>query len=193
MGCDIKVNNALSIFREKYKLRRQKDLQFNNDIQLRLNSYLENKQSEEFEKFYSKMILTDKIRDFLTGIDFGMVQSESKLLSVLFNEETKRIWLPENLWNKCIIQFTSWDNTIGTLDAIIFGIKDDFTKITRLDPSKRIEGWFKRDVSYMVDLLYYILSEMGVANYFAANVDELTVVINRSEKPVMYNPDDLPF
>ena len=193
MGCDIKVNNALSIFREKYKLRRQKDLQFNNDIQLRLNSYLENKQSEEFEKFYSKMILTDKIRDFLTGINFGMVQSESKLLSVLFNEETKRIWLPENLWSKCIIQFTSWNNTIGTLDAIIFGIKGDFTKITRLDSSKRIEGWFKRDVSYMVDLLYYILSEMGVANHFAANVDELTVVINRSEKPVMYDPDDLPF
>lgn len=193
MGCDIKVNNALSIFREKFKMRRQKDLQFNNDIQLRLNSYLENKQSEEFEKFYNKMIFTDKIRDFLNGISFGMVQSESKLFSELFNEETKRIWLPEGLWDKCIIQFTSWNNTIGDLDAIIFGIKGSFTKITRLDSSKRIEGWFKRDVSYMVDLLYYILSEMGIANYFATNVDELTRVINRSESPVMYDPDDLPF
>ena len=193
MGCDIKVNNALSIFREKFKMRRQKDLQFNNDIQLRLNSYLEDKQSEEFEKFYNKMIFTDKIRDFLNGISFGMVQSESKLFSELFNEETKRIWLPESLWDKCIIQFTSWNNTIGNLDAIIFGIKGDFTKITRLDSSKRIEGWFKRDVSYMVDLLYYILSEMGLANYFATNVDELISVINRSESPVMYDPDDLPF
>lgn len=80
-----------------------------------------------------------------------------------------------------------------TLDAIIFGIKGDFTKITRLDSSKRIEGWLKRDVSYMVDLLYYILSEMGLDNYFATNVDELISVINRSESPVMYDPDDLPF
>ena len=193
MGSDIKVNNALSIFKEKFKLHRQKDLQFNNGIQQMLNSYLENKQVEDFEKFYNKMVLTDKIRDFLNGISFGMVQSESKLFSELFNEETKRIWLPESLWDKCIIQFTSWNNTIGDLDAIIFGIKGDFTKITRLDSSKRIEGWFKRDVSYMVDLLYYILSEMGIANYFATNVDELISVINRSESPVMYDPDDLPF
>ena len=34
---------------------------------------------------------------------------------------------------------------------------------------------------------------MGIANYFATNVDELTSVINRSESPVMYDPDDLPF
>ena len=193
MGCEIMVNKALSIFREKYKLHRQKDLQFNNDIQLMLDYYLVNKKALDFEKFYNKMIFTDKIRDFLNGISFGMVQSELKLFSELFNEETKRIWLPEGLWDKCIIQFTSWNNTIGDLDAIIFGIKGSFTKITRLDSSKRFEGWFKRDVSYMVDLLYYILSEMGIANYFATNVDELTRVINRSESPVMYDPDDLPF
>lgn len=193
MGCDIKVNNALSIIREKFKMRRQKDLQFNNGIQLMLNSYLENKQSEEFEKFYNKMIVTDKIRDFLTGINFNMVQSESELLSRLFNEETKNIWLPENLWDKCIIQFTSWDNRINIIDALIFGIKGDFTKITRLDSSKRIEGWFKHDVSYMVDLLYYVLSEMGIADYFAANVDELVSAINKSQNPVVYDPDDLPF
>lgn len=193
MGNDIKVNNALSIFKEKFKLRRQKDLQFNNGIQLMLNSYLENKQTEDFEKFYNKMILTDKIRDFLTGINFNMVQSETKLLSLLFNEETKMIWLPESLWDKCIIQFTSWNNTMGALDAIIFGIKGGFTKITRLDSSKRIEGWFKRDVGYMVDLLYYILSEMGIVDYFAAHVGELSFAINEHEKPVVYDPDDLPF
>ena len=151
MGSNIKVNNALSILREKYKLRRQKDLQFNNNIQIMLNSYLENKQSEDFDKFYNKMILTDKIRDFLNGISFGMVQSESKLLSELFNEDT------------------------------------------RLDSSKRIDGWFKHDVSYMVDLLYCILSEMGIANHFAANVNELISFINKSITPVMYDPDDLPF
>ena len=193
MGCDIKVNNALSIFREKYKLRRQKDLQFNNDIQLRLNSYLENKQSEEFEKFYNRMILTDKIRDFLTGINFSLVQSESKLLSILFDEGTKRIWLPENLWDKCIIQFTSWNNTINIDDAIIFGIKGNFTQIARLDSSKRIEGWFKRDVSYVVDLLYYILSEMDIVDCFAMHIAELTIALNEHEKPVEYDPDDLPF
>ena len=193
MGYDIKVNNALSIFREKYKMRRQKDLQFNNGIQLLLNSYLENKQTEDFEKFYNKMILTDKVRDFLTGISFGMVQSESKLLSGLFNEETKRIWLPEGLRDKCFIQFTSWNNTIGNLDAIIFGIKDSFAKITRLDSSKRIDGWLKHDVSYMVDLLYYILSEMGVVDYFATHIGELIYAMNEHEKPVVYDPDDLPF
>ena len=186
MECDIKVHNALSIFKEKFKMRRQKDLQFNNDIQLRLNSYLENKQSEEFENFYNKMILTDKIRDFLTSINFGMGKSESKLLSVLFNDETKRIWLPESLWGQCIINFTSWDNTI-----VIFGIKGVFTKIIRLDSSKRFEGWFKRDVSYMVDLLYYILSEMSIVDYFAMHVAELTSAIN--ENDVAYDPDELPF
>ena len=193
MGSDIKVNNALSIFKEKFKLHRQKDLQFNNGIQQMLNSYLENKQVEDFEKFYNKMVLTDKIRDFLTGISFGMVQSESKLLSELFNEDTRKIWLPESLRDKCIVQFTSWNNTIGNLDAIIFGVNGSFTKITRLDSSKRIDGWFKHDVSYMVDLLYYILSEMGIVDYFATHIDELIRVINEHEKPVMYDPDDLPF
>lgn len=193
MGCDIKVNNALSIIREKFKMRRQKDLQFNNGIQLMLNSYLENKQSEDFEKFYNKMILTDKIRDFLTGINLGVGQTVSKLLSELFNEETKRIWLPEYLWDKCIVQFTSWNNTIGDPDAIIFGIKDSFTKITRVDPYYRIEAWFKHDVSSVVDLLYYILSEMGVIDCFATHVDELIRTINEHEKPVVYDPDDLPF
>lgn len=193
MGSDIKVNNALSIFKEKFKLHRQKDLQFNNGIQQMLNSYLENKQAEDFEKFYNKMILTDKIRDFLTGINFNMIQSEPELLSEIFNEEAKRIWLPESLWDKCIIQFTSWNNTTGNLDTIIFGIKESFTKITRIDSSKRIDGWFKHDVSYMVDLLYYILSEMGIANHFAANVNELISFIYKSITPVMYDPDDLPF
>ena len=194
MGCDIKVNKALSIFREKYKLHRQKDLQFNNDIQLMLDYYLVNKKALDFEKFYNKMILTDKIRDFLTGIKWNMVQSESKLLSELFNEEIKSIWLPESLRDKCIIQFTSWNNTIGNLDGIIFGIKDSFTKITRIDWNNQIEGWLKRDVSDMVDLLYYILSEMGIVDLFAAHVDELIYAINELEKPVVYyNEDDLPF
>ena len=194
MGRDIKVNKALSIFREKYKLHRQKDLQFNNDIQLMLDYYLVNKKALDFEKFYNKMILTDKIRDFLTGINWNIVQSESKLLSELFNEEIKRIWLPESLRDKCIIQFTSWNNTIGNLDGIIFGIKDRFTKITRIDWNNQIEGWLKRDVSDMVDLLYYILSEMGIVDLFAAHVDELIYAINELEKPVVYyNEDDLPF
>ena len=194
MGRDIMVNKALSIFREKYKLHRQKDLQFNNDIQLMLDYYLVNKKALDFEKFYNKMILTDKIRDFLTGIKWNMVQSESKLLSELFNEEIKSIWLPESLRDKCIIQFTSWNNTIGNLDAIIFGIKDSFTKITRIDWNNQIEGWLKRDVSDMVDLLYYILSEMGIVDLFAAHVDELIYAINELEKPVVYyNEDDLPF
>ena len=194
MGRDRKVNKALSIFREKYKLHRQKDLQFNNDIQLMLDYYLVNKKALDFEKFYNKMILTDKIRDFLIGINWNIVQSESKLLSELFNEEIKRIWLPESLRDKCIIQFTSWNNTIGNLDGIIFGIKDRFTKITRIDWNNQIEGWLKRDVSDMVDLLYYILSEMGIVDLFAAHVDELIYAINELEKPVVYyNEDDLPF
>ena len=194
MGRDIKVNKALSIFREKYKLHRQKALQYNNDIQLMLDYYLVNKKALDFEKFYNKMILTDKIRDFLIGINWNIVQSESKLLSELFNEEIKRIWLPESLRDKCIIQFTSWNNTIGNLDGIIFGIKDRFTKITRIDWNNQIEGWLKRDVSDMVDLLYYILSEMGIVDLFAAHVDELIYAINELEKPVVYyNEDDLPF
>ena len=193
MGHEIKINNALSIVREKYKMRRQKDLQFNNDIQLLLNTYLENKQNVDFEQFYNKMIQTDKIRDFLTEIYFGFAQSESKLLSLLFNDEIKKIWIPEKLWDKCIIQFTSWNNSINNLDAIIFGIKDEFTKITRIDPRKRFEGWINHDVSYMVDLLYYILSEMGIVNHFAAHVGELIYATNEYEKTEAYDPDELPF
>ena len=159
-----------------------------------LDYYFVNKKALDFEKFYNKMILTDKIRDFLIGINWNIVQSESKLLSELFNEEIKRIWLPESLRDKCIIQFTSWNNTIGNLDGIIFGIKDRFTKITRIDWNNQIEGWLKRDVSDMVDLLYYILSEMGIVDLFAAHVDELIYAINELEKPVVYyNEDDLPF
>lgn len=192
-GCDIKINNALSIFREKYKMHRQKDLQFNNDIQLLLHSYLENKQTVDFEQVYNKMILTDKIRDFLTAINFDFGQSESNLLSILFDDEIKRIWLPEDLWDKCLIHFTSWNNLTPNLDLILFGIKDDFTKMTRINPSKRIEGWFKHDVSYMVDLLFYILSEMNIVDFFAAHVDSLINTINESEKLGVYDPDNLPF
>ena len=54
MGQEIKVHSALSIFREKYKMRRMKDFKFNNDIQYTLNQFLlpEDPPEFDYEEFY---------------------------------------------------------------------------------------------------------------------------------------------
>lgn len=187
MGCEVKVHNALSILEKKYKMRRLKDYQFNNELQDVLNSFFV-PQNTDFEDVYRYMILTDKIRDFFNGITFFVGQTETELFTILFNSEVKKIWLPEQLWGKCIVRVTSWEGVLKENDSIIFGIKEEFSKICRLDSSKVLQGCQKRDFSYMVDFLYYILSEMKIVDYFGEHVNELIRVINE-----YYNDDVYPF
>lgn len=187
MGCEVKVHNALSILEKKYKMRRLKDYQFNNELQDVLNSFFV-PQNTDFEDVYRYMILTDKIRDFFNGITFFVGQTETELFTILFNSEVKKIWLPEQLWGKCIVRVTSWEGVLKENDSIMFGIKEEFSKICRLDSSKVLQGCQKRDFSYMVDFLYYILSEMKIVDYFGEHVNELIRVINE-----YYNDDVYPF
>lgn len=192
-GSEIKVNNALSILKRKYQMRRLKDYKFNNDFQASLNSFLVSK-SADFEDFYSRMILTDKVRDFFNGITFLYDQTETEIFTILFNDDIKKIWLPEQLWEKCFVKVTSWEGSPKKNDSIIFGIKGEFAKISRLDSNKILQGCLKRDFSYMVDFVYYILSEMKIAECFGEHVNELIKVVNNYKSPVVYyDDDDLPF
>ena len=193
-GHMIKVNNALHIFKEKYKMRRLKDFKFNNDIQSTLNSFLIPQHTKDFEDIYNGMIITDKIRDFFNGINYVFSQTETRIFTILFNEKNEKVWLPEQLWGNCIIKVTSWDNTSPKSDSIIFGIKGGFSQISRIDMSKALHGWVKHDFSYMVDFMYNVLSKMGIAEHFAEHVYELINAVNDYEHPVVYyDKDDLPF
>ena len=193
LGHEIKVNNALSIFKEKYKMRRLKDFKFNNEIQSSLNSFLVPKQVD-FEEIYSRMILTDKVRDFFNGITFLFDHTETEVFTIIFDDDIKKIWLPEHLWEKCIVKVTSWEGSSKKNDSIIFGIKGEFTKICRLDSSKIIQGCLKHDFSYMVDFVYYILYEMKIVDFFGEHINELVKVVNDYKSPVVYyDDDDFPF
>lgn len=187
MGCEVKVHNTLSILEKKYKMRRLKDYQFNNKLQDVLNSFFVPKQTD-FEDIYRYMVLTDKIRDFFNDITFFGGQTEKEIFSILFKGKVKKIWLPEQLWEKCIVRVTSWEGSSKENDSIIYGIKGEFTKISRLDSRKVLQGCQKRDFTYMVDFLYFILSEMKIVDYFGEHVNELIGVVNE-----YYNDDVYPF
>jgi hypothetical protein len=191
MKHDIKVNNVLSILKEKYKLHRLKDFEFSNKIATTLNSFFEPEQTKDFEEIYNEMILTDKIRDFFNGIKWVLNQTEIKIFEILFNKNVAKIWLPQSVWEKCIIKATSWDND-RIKNSIIFGIEGEFTNIIKIDEWRVFQGCLKHDMSYMVDFLYHILSTMKIVDYFAAHVSELICAINEHEKP-LDDPDDLPF
>lgn len=193
-GSEIKVNNAFSILGKKFQMRRLKDYQFFNEIQASLNSFLTPKQSKDFDDYYNEMIITDKIRDFFKGINYSFCESETRIFTILFNEKTQKIWLPERLWNKFIIKITTWDSSSQALDSIIFGIKGELIQISKIDFSKALHGWLKHDFSYMVDFVYYILSEMKIAEYFSNHVSELIKAVNEFEHPIVYfDDDDFPF
>jgi hypothetical protein len=191
MGYEIRVNNAFSIFKEKYKMRRLKDFIFHNQFQTSLNSLFISEQTNCFDDYYDDIIMLDKIRDFFNGINWMLGKTEIKIFAILFNEEVAKIWLPQRVWKKCIIKAASWDNNSET-DSIIFGIEGEFTNISKLDEWKVFQGCLKHDMSYMVDFLFHILSTMKIVDYFAAHVSELICAINEHEKP-LDDPDDLPF
>ena len=90
MGHDIKVNKALSIFKEKYKLRRLKDYEFNNKIETSLNSFFKPEQAKDFEEIYNEMLSTDKIRDFFNGINWVLGQTEINIFEIMFNEDVAK-------------------------------------------------------------------------------------------------------
>ena len=188
---DIKVNNVLSILKEKYKLHRLKDFEFNNKITTTLNSFFEPEQTKDFEEIYNEMILTDKIRDFFNGIKWVLNQTEIKIFEILFNKNVAKIWLPQSVWEKCIIKATSWDND-RIKNSIIFGKEGEFTNIIKIDKWRVFQGCLKHDMSYMVDFLYHILSTMKIVDYFVEHVSELICAINEHEKP-LDDPNDLSF
>jgi hypothetical protein len=192
MGHNIKVNKALSIFEEKYKLRRLKDYEFNNKIETSLNSFFKPEQAKDFEEIYNEMLSTDKIRDFFNGINWVLGQTEINIFEIMFNEDVAKIWLPQRVWEKCIIKATSWDNS-SKKNSILFGIEGEFTNISKLDEWRVFQGCLKHDMSYMVDFLYHILSTMKIVDYFAKHVNELINAVNKYEKPIIYDTDDLPF
>lgn len=196
-GQEIKVHSALSIFREKFKMRRIKDFKFNNDIQYTLNQFLRPEDPPEFdyEEFYYRHFICDKIRSFYRGISKTYIlyyPVETKVLSALFEKDVKRRWLPKQIRNDLFIFITSSDENTNKQDTILFGIKGEFLKQVSLDTRRLYSDWLNHDDSYMAEVLYYILSEMKIADYFVDNVDKLIKIINDKQKPKI-GVDELPF
>jgi Protein kinase domain. len=188
MGQEIKVHNALSIFREKYKMRRIKDFKFNNDIQYTLNQFLRPEDPPEFdyEEFYYRHFISDKIRYFYKGISKTYIlyyPVETNVLSALFEKDVKRRWLPKQIRNDLFIYITSSDEETKIQDTILFGIIGGVSKQVSLDTRRLYNDWLNHDDSYMVDVLYYILSALKIADYFVDNVDKLVKIINNKQKP----------
>jgi serine/threonine protein kinase len=197
MGQEIKVHSALSIFREKYKMRRMKDFKFNNDIQYTLNQFLSPEDPPEFdyEEFYYRHLISEKIRYFYKGISKSYIlyySVEAKVLSTLFEKDIKTRWIPKQIRNSLFIFITSSDEDTNKQDTIVFGIKGEFSKMVTLDPRRLYNDWLNHDDSYMVNILYYILSEMKIAVYFSKHVDKLIKIINDKQKPKI-SDEELPF
>ncbi len=187
MGLEIKVHNALSIFREKYKMRRIKDFKFNNDIQYTLNQFLRPDDPPEFdyEEFYYRHLISDKIRYFYKGISKPYIlyyPVETNVLSALFEKDVKKRWLPKQIRNDLFVIISSDEDT-NKQDTILFGIKGEFSKQVSIDTRRLYNDWLNHDECYMVDVLYYILSEMKIADYFVDNVDKLIKIINDKQNP----------
>lgn len=148
LGNEIKVANTFSILEKKYQMQRLKDYQFNNMLQTTFNSLFIPKQAD-LEK--------EKVREFFIGLKLIGID----IFIVLFNDDLKRIWLPEQLWEKCIFCISPWYESLGCPN-VKFGIKGEFTRISKLDWNKAFYEILDHDFSYIVNFLYNILCTMKV-------------------------------
>ena len=197
MGREIKVNNTLSILKQKYKLRRPKDFKFNNDLQATLDQYLipEDIPEYDYEEFYSRHLICDKIEEFFKKIAksfFSYLSVETTVLAVLFDKDVKWRWIPQQKRNNCFVILASSDEESKKQDTIMFGIKGDFSKVIQLDTNKLFKDRLNHEMSYIVEILYYVLSEMKIIDCFVEHVDKLVKIINDKQKPKISN-DELPF
>ena len=190
MGRDIKVNKALSIIKEKYKLRRLKDYEFNNDIQNVLNECIykqtdiianDNKEMPEEE-------MKEWICFFFKNINIEFSTS-IKVFSILFDSNVKPMWLNKQQCCNCLLKTTLWDeykimsgeSAPLEKDAIEYSINGSFSRKCKPDQSIFIFGRFG-EVSYIADFLYGILREMGLIDNFLTNIYKLVAIFNNQEK-----------
>ena len=197
LGHEIKVNNALSIFKEKYKMRRLKDFKFNRELQTSLNQFLSSEDLPEFdyEEFYHRHLMCDKIKDFFNKISKPSLfyfSVETTVLSVLFDKVVKKRWLPVKKRNDCFVVITSSEDEMKKQNIILFGIKGNFTKVIKLDTNRFFNDWLKHDNSYIIEIMYYILSEMKIEECFAEHIDVLARIINDKQESRFFI-DESPF
>lgn len=199
MGHEIKVNNTLSIFKEKYKMRRLKDFKFNNDIQNIINGYLcEQTDIIEGRKEMPEEEMKDWITFFFKSIDVEFSTS-IKVFPILFDNHVKTQWLTLQQCYDCSVKtivwddykILSWDSVPFEPDAIEYSIKGK-TKRCKPDDSMFVVSHLG-EVGYMVDFLYGILKEMGLIDSFLTNVYKLISIVNSTRKIQKKDDDDFPF
>ena len=139
--------------------------------------------------------MCDKIKDFFNKISKPSLfyfSVETTVLSVLFDKVVKKRWLPVKKRNDCFVVITSSEDEMKKQNIILFGIKGNFTKVIKLDTNRFFNDWLKHDNSYIIEIMYYILSEMKIEECFAEHIDVLARIINDKQESRFFI-DESPF
>lgn len=200
MDRKIKVNNALSILKAKYQMRRLKDYQFNVDIQKIMNGYLD-EQSYDIEgrRELSEVEIKDWISFFFKSVDVEYSTS-IKLFPTIFDNNIKTQWLTPQQCINCSVETTIWDEEILLSgdsvpfehDAIEYSVKGKFSRKCKPDESLLLIG-NSGDVSYVTDFLFKILQEMDLIDSFLKNVYKLISIVNVNRKAEIESDFEFPF
>ncbi len=173
----------------------------NQEFPKSISSAIDIQQSIEVEtKKYSEKQAKEKIELFFKGITF-FPPKIVYLLPDLFNiKEFRLLWLPNQLWYKFSVSSAYWDKNVYSsiynvaieYDSILYSVKGEFSKISRLDQIKMFEVVSYNKFDYLVDYTYDILFELGVVDFFVEKFSVLIDVVNKSNS---YNllKKDLPF
>ena len=184
-GRSIKVNNALSIFKAKYQMRRLKDYQFNTDIQNIMNGYLdEQSYYREERRELSEEEIKEWISFFFKSVDVEYSTSIN-LFPIIFDNIIKTLWLTPQQCSDCNVETIIYDEkhllSFGSVpfkaDAIKYSVKNKLSKKCKLEETQLSLGYLG-DVSYIVDFLYKVLREMELLDSFLKNVYKLISIVN---------------
>ena len=199
MGHEIKVNNTLSIFKEKYKMRRLKDFKFNNDIQEIINGYLcEQPHIIEERKEMTEEEMKDWISFFFKSIDVEFSTS-IKVFPILFDNQVKTQWLTLQQCYDCSVKtivwdeykILSWDSVPFEPDAIEYNVKGKINKKCKPNETMLTLGHLG-DFRYIASFLYEILKEMGLIDSFLTNVYKLISIVNSNRKKEKMDAAEFP-
>ena len=186
MGRNIKVNDALPIFKEKFKLCRLKDYKFNHDIQTTLNLLLNNSSKNEndilseiceYEEEFLESKEKELIRTFFIGTDYVQIPFENRGIEAiisLFEKDIKPQWIQNQESEKFFLyRATGHLDYSSPYEMVIYGKHGEFMKKAMVARRKTLRDYD----NYNVEFLYKVLQEMNILYYFTNSISKLITLV----------------
>lgn len=186
MGRNIKVNDALPIFKEKFKLCRLKDYKFNHDIQTTLNLLLNNSTKNEndilseiceYEEEFIESKEKELIRTFFMSTDYVQIPFENRGIEAiisLFEKDIKTQWILNQESAKYFLyRATGHVDYSSPHEMVIYGKHGEFMKKAMVARRKTLRVYD----NYNVEFLYKVLQEMNILYYFTSSISKLITLV----------------